>query len=203
MNNVMIDLETMGTGPNAAIVAIGACQFDTTGVGAQFYEVVDLKSSVQFGMEIDPDTVMWWLQQSDSARRALCSGVPIHLNSALTSLAEWLPTNPVIWGNGAAFDNVILSHAYKINGLKTPWEFWNDRCYRTMKNMYPNISMQRTGEHHCAIDDAVSQAQHLIDILKHINTTEQQLTAARADADSWHGIALDSMEMDTEKKVKA
>ena len=48
MNDVMLDLETMGTGPDAAIVAIGAIAFDvhTRTIGPSFYIPVELRSSV-------------------------------------------------------------------------------------------------------------------------------------------------------------
>ncbi|MFA5379904.1 MAG: 3'-5' exoribonuclease, partial [Dehalococcoidia bacterium] len=44
---VSLDLETMGNGPDAAIIAIGAVEFslETGLLGQEFYEVVDLESS--------------------------------------------------------------------------------------------------------------------------------------------------------------
>jgi inhibitor of KinA sporulation pathway (predicted exonuclease) len=35
-----------------------------------------------------------------------------------------------------------------------------------VKNLHPEITMNRTGTHHNALDDARNQAQHLIDIFK-------------------------------------
>jgi inhibitor of KinA sporulation pathway (predicted exonuclease) len=35
-----------------------------------------------------------------------------------------------------------------------------------MKNMYPAIKLARTGTHHNAVDDAASQAYHLMNILE-------------------------------------
>jgi inhibitor of KinA sporulation pathway (predicted exonuclease) len=47
--------------------------------------------------------------------------------------------------------------------MQAPWKFYNDRCYRTLKAMYPHIKMpKRTGTHHNALDDAISQVNHLI-----------------------------------------
>jgi exodeoxyribonuclease VIII len=40
-----------------------------------------------------------------------------------------------MFGNGASFDNVILGEAYKRCGLKVPWNFWNDRCLRTLMDI--------------------------------------------------------------------
>ncbi len=61
----MLDLETMGNTSNAAIISIAAVYFDETGVGRSFYHKVSLGSSCAIGLEMDADTVLWWLKQSD------------------------------------------------------------------------------------------------------------------------------------------
>jgi len=168
----MIDLETMGKRPNAPIIAIGAVLFDRIGTTSEFYRVIDLQSSVDAGAVIDASTVLWWMSQSDAARGEFSSeGAP--LPDALMAFAAFIDSRPGlgaaknldgVWGNGAAFDNVIISEAYLNCGLEVPWPFWLDRCYRTVKNMYPAVAMDRAGELHNAVDDARSQAQHLIAI---------------------------------------
>ena len=166
--DVMLDLETMGKGPNAAIVAIGAVEmdFETGKLGREFYRVVDLRTSVLDGGVMDADTVMWWLDQSESARAALKQGE--ELWKVLHHFAIWLEERPrsvKVWGNGAEFDNVILSQAYKHVEKETPWKYYNNRCYRTVKNLFPKIELERTGTHHNALDDAKSQADHLLGII--------------------------------------
>lgn len=163
MNNVMLDLETMGNTSNAAIIAIGAVRFDKA-VTDRFYKVVNLQSCVEVGLDIEPSTVMWWMQQSAEARGKFAVEA-IGLNEALRSFADWVGDDAVVWGNGAAFDNVILANAYRKSRLPLPWKFYNDRCYRTVKNLHPEIELERVGTYHCAVDDAESQAQHLIRIL--------------------------------------
>lgn len=165
-NEVMVDLETMGSGPNAAIIAIGAVRFNVSrGVTDTFYTVVDLADSVREGLEIDPATVLWWLGQSDQAR-AQFKQKGLTLGDALDKFAAWLGDRAEVWGNGAAFDNVILANAYTKTGRAVPWRFWNDRCYRTMKSLHPAVKLHRLGDHHNALDDARSQAEHLIEIFR-------------------------------------
>ena len=173
MKDIMLDLETMGIGSNAAICAIGAVEFDLESgeLGREFYTIVNLESSVKAGGVIDASTVLWWMEQSDSARAELQrNGNKIEL--ALVMFSEWLddcgvePKELCIWGNGAAFDNVILRSAYGKTGIKTPWEFQGDRCYRTAKNLSPSVKMVRAGLHHCAVDDARDQARHLIELVR-------------------------------------
>ena len=171
MYEIMIDLETMGNGPNAAILAIGAVEFDRhlKTIGQVFYINVDLKSAVALGGVIDPDTVMWWMKQSDQSRSAF-KGAAINMAIALTTFSQWLhgrceKKKLLMWGCGSDFDNVILASAYRNCGLELPWDFWNNRCYRTMKAMNPHVKMERSGTYHNALDDARSQAEHLLRIL--------------------------------------
>ncbi len=167
MQNLMIDLETMGTNPQAAIVAIGAVEFSLTSgeLGREFYKVVDLASSMEAGGIVDPGTVLWWLRQSDEAR-AMFQAPAHRIHEVLESLslfmAEFGGPDVKVWGNGAAFDNVVLAGAFERTGLPRPWKYPNDRCYRTIKALHPEVPMERTGTHHNALDDARSQAQHLI-----------------------------------------
>ncbi len=165
---VMVDLETMGTASDSAIVAIGAVNFSKEhGVtGTPFYINVDLQSCLDVGLQVDGSTVMWWLKQSEEARTALLTGEPIPIAKALHIFSIWMKLDRNIWGNGASFDNAILATAYKKCGSVQPWEYEGDRCYRTVKNLYPDIEMQRVGTHHNALDDAKSQALHLIKIMR-------------------------------------
>lgn len=171
IDHVMLDLETLGTGNRAVILSIGAVKFrpDTPAhpnlfpVYDSFHIGVDPRSCVAHGLEMDADTVMWWFDSGrDHARQALQDLERVDLVTALEGFAMWfgaesLPT----WGNGAVFDNVIMRSAYKATGQETPWKFWDDRCYRTLKALAPDVVLERVGTYHNALDDARSQAKHL------------------------------------------
>jgi len=168
MSHVMLDLETMGNGPEAAIVAIGAVEFDcaTSTLGREFYTPVDLESSVQLGAKMDVSTVLWWMQQSAEARAMFI--VPSkNLAQVLLDFTYWIkelefPADVKIWGNGATFDNVILTSAYRHAGLERPWSYKNDRCYRTVKALYPDVQVPNVGVAHNALDDAKYQAMNML-----------------------------------------
>lgn len=167
MLQAMLDLETMGTGSNAAIISIGAVAFNPEGLitHAEFYQEINLQSTIDAGLEVDGNTVMWWLKQSEEARGAFAYNDGANpLSLVLSQFSAWCNEWEVeeVWGNGAAFDNAKLSNAYTKVGINQPWKHWNDRCYRTVKNMYPEVKIERVGVHHNALDDAKSQALHLI-----------------------------------------
>lgn len=168
MTQAMVDLETMGNGPNAAIIAIGAVAFDSEkGVhDGKFYRIVDLASAVQNGGEITPSTVLWWMGQSEAARNEFKrKGETI--KSALLDFSAWCSNNSIeeVWGNGATFDNVILRSAYDRAGIAAPWKYNKDRCYRTVKALYPEVSIPNVGVAHNAVNDAEYQALCLIKML--------------------------------------
>lgn len=172
MNDVMLDLETMGNNPQAAIVAVGAVGFNShTGqLGSKFYSTVDLESSVASGGVMDAATVTWWMKQGDVARTALLVNT-LTIAEVLSRFSRWINENfearsVRVWGNGAAFDNVILASAYKNCHMPPPWKYYNDRCYRTLKGMHPDVKIVRGGTYHNALDDAVSQAEHAMVIMR-------------------------------------
>jgi len=160
--NLMVDLETLGNGSNAVILSLGVARFDKYGIKDSVYLRIDEQSCVNAGLRMDVSTVLWWMKQSDAARAAF-DQPGIQLADALEKFSEWVPEGACVWGNGATFDNVILSNAYRAVGMRQPWDFWNDRCYRTVKNLYPEVEAPEfTGAKHNALDDAVHQAKHLI-----------------------------------------
>ncbi len=171
MADVMLDLETAGNRSSSAIIAIGAVKFDpkTKQIVDRFYTRVDLQSCLDVGLTVDGSTIMWWFQQSDQAR-AEFKGVLPPLKTALAGFTSWLHKMPGeigsehVWGNGATFDNVILTNAYNALGLARPWSYKGDRCYRTLKALYPDVPCRDFGTAHRADHDAEAQAIHLMDI---------------------------------------
>lgn len=166
----MVDIETLGNGNEAVILSIGACLFFPSGQGVdihtthRFEAFVKPQSCVDIGLRMDTSTVLWWMEPARGEARDVLMGKmerAVHIRDALHQFSAWLGKDRPVWGNGATFDNVILRNAYRLAGIECPWSFWNDRCYRTMKNVVPSVKMQRKGIHHSALWDAVSQAEHL------------------------------------------
>ena len=174
---VMIDIETMGTGNNAAILSIGAVKFDLSlrdvshdCIIDRFYAPVDLKSSQAHGGKVDADTVIWWLaRERDEARVEMLGEQRIDLASVLEGFASWFGDDSLpVWGNGATFDNVIVRSAYDSIGMACPWKFYDDRCHRTLKNLAPGLNPPRLGVHHNALADAEYQVHQLLMVVKHL-----------------------------------
>lgn len=164
MNEIMLDLETLGVEPGCVILSIGACFFDRKQIGETFYQVIDLEDSLAKGMSIRPATLKWWFKQSKEALEGI-STPGVSLETALHCFSQWVrnhTSNPVVWGNGSDFDNAILAEAYKRIDFPKPWGDFANRCYRTLKNEFPEVKISRDGVYHHAVDDAINQAEHVI-----------------------------------------
>jgi hypothetical protein len=179
LGHVMVDLETMGNGTNAAICSIGAVEFDinTGETGLEFFVKVDLQSCLDRGLSVNGSTIMWWLSQSENARMALL-GENKNLAQALYEFRlflEKLGANDVqFWGNGITFDGVILTEAYRACNLKEPWNFRNERDVRTLVSLAPKVKEHYPvmGTAHHPIDDCKYQIGYCTAIWNNLNTKD-------------------------------
>lgn len=172
VENVMVDIETLGTSGDCVILSVGACGYDRGGELKSFYEHIAIADSLDYGCQVDADTLMWWFRQGEGARMAIVDGQKksLRLDTVLKDFAMWLATNFTdkftIWSNGASFDIPILANAFRKAGMNVPWKFWNERCFRTVKSIYSDIKPPVTETAHNALDDAMNQLQHLNLIIK-------------------------------------
>lgn len=167
----VLDLETMGTGPNAAIAAIACVKVARGRIAGSFYERIDLESSLQAGGTVTASTVQWWLKQPEEARREVDGSQRAQpLAYALGFLREFMiheESDALVWGNGSSFDNVILRSAYAAFGDEAPWPFWTDRDLRTLLHLYPAAKdIPFEGIKHHALYDARHEGRQLVAALE-------------------------------------
>ncbi len=164
----MLDIETLGTSPKSVIFAVGAVKIKDNKIAGSFLGYPSIESCLDLGLTIEADTLKWWMTQSDDARKQFSEKTG-KLKEILSDFNYWCGTSNdlYLWGNGADFDNVHLAEAYKACKMNQPWKFWNSRCFRTIKGLYPDtISPLKVGTKHNALNDALAQAHHLIQIFK-------------------------------------
>lgn len=165
MNHVMLDIETLGDESCSIITSIGAVQFDiaTGKTGKEFHKYIDIQSSFNRGLKMNPSTILWWMKQTDDARHNLIKGNDKGLDvvTALSEFSEWLTwlkrsdvttgsrltymSNEIyMWGRGPRFDMGILADAYRATKLEIPWDTRKELCVRTMEFLNPQIK-KKTG----------------------------------------------------------
>ena len=162
--SVMIDLETLSNKKTAAILSIGAVKFTDTEIIDTFYQNISPKSCVEAGLHVSKDTLQWWTEQNHEAWEA-CKVDRVDLTEGLQKFKDWYgPKSRWTWSCGVDFDVVIMDHAFDAVGSTPPWKWFDSRCFRTFKALFP-IELAREGVHHNALDDAIHQSRYLIKVL--------------------------------------
>lgn len=164
MRHVMLDLEALSLSPNGVILTVGAVVFDSEALYAEHYVRLAVEPQQAMGRDVNFDTLTWWSQQSDAARKEAFSGQrPLLLNDSLAELSRFL-RDSCVWANGAGFDLPMLRSLYMQAGMDVPWMHRNERCYRTMAACFPVPKEPMDGTElvaHNALDDAKWQARAL------------------------------------------
>lgn len=180
-NHLMLDIETLDLKPTAAVLSIAATFFDpfTGQLGASFERQINLKSCIDLGLTVDPETIMWWMDQSKEAQDPFRGNSKADdLGGVLSAFSSWVrffhPGDGVafsVWGNGKDFDCVIMENAYRAAGLKslTPWKFWETVDVRTLVSLAHAAGCEDfkantpfEGIRHNALDDVNHQIKYVV-----------------------------------------
>jgi len=165
----MLDLETLSTAGDAAIVQIGLSPFwiDQVGpCGPGLQLDVDPQSCIDEGFRVDWGAIHFWLTQTQEARDAMPKpGTGLSIREALLATTAYIQGLKAqtdngrlyVWSNGATFDIPIMSHAYRKLRLPEPWGYQDPRDTRTLAMLGLNAIKPKPIIAHRALDDAESQ----------------------------------------------
>lgn len=170
-SHLMIDIEGLGTGPDAAILTIAAQSFDPFGTGyydRHYYARITLES--QENRRIQDDTLAWWATQPEAQQEAFAEEDRVPLEQALDELYRLAWQHDYIWAQGPTYDINILEHAYKSYNKTQPWQFYRIRDSRTVLSLWPERPVPPTSHH--ALEDTRKQINILQQTLKHLNVKE-------------------------------
>ena len=175
-SDCMIDLETLATTPDAAILTIGAVKFDPFGdeinnpTATTFYVRVDLDSCNRIGLVTNEDTIAWWAKQNKEVQEeAFNEQDRVDIVQAFDQLYKFCWGAKRVWSHGAAFDIPICETVFRRIGKPIPWNFWNVRCTRTLFDIGIDPHRPPVNRHH-ALDDAWNQAVGIQNVFKKIRT---------------------------------
>lgn len=168
--DIMVDLETLGTGADACVISLGAIKFNINEIDnfdaikrsndRFFIEYFNMDDQIELGASVTPETIKWWLKQSDRARKFVYEKTEYKDTiDILEAFAKFCKGSSFLWGNGAAFDNTIIRTMYRTFDTEFPISYSGDRCYRTLVALTKNKpNLVRFGVHHNCLDDAITQA---------------------------------------------
>lgn len=169
-SDMMVDIETLGNGPRAAVIQIGLCPFnlETGEIGPRMAYLVspDLRR-----FEADASTIAWWMQQNEAARlhvaRCIDEGVSsaqalAHLNAHFAQHVDYDTVR--VWALPPQFDLVILENVAREYGYPVPWKYNATRCLRTLETLSGATKEDRVKPEveHDAGHDAQAQAMSAV-----------------------------------------
>ena len=179
LSDIMIDLETLATSPNASVLTIGAIRFDPFGddinnpTCKKFYVKVDIDSCDELNLEVNDDTIAWWGQQSKEAQEeAFSTEDRIHVREAFDQLYKFCWGAKRVWSHGASFDTVICENIFRKLGKAVPWNFWEVRCTRTLFDIGIDPQRPPVLKHH-ALEDAWNQAVGVQNVFQRLRSSTQ------------------------------
>lgn len=161
--DLMLDIETLSTRPNAVILTLGAVKFDPFSERIDVEEGLDIKIDVDeqtaIGRHIQEETVEWWGRQPKEVQEAALGETGrIGLEQFTKSLNKMMVGVDQIWCQGPAFDMVIIEDLYRQLGKPTPWQFWQVRDSRTLFGVFGDPRDKGRELAHNALMDCVYQA---------------------------------------------
>lgn len=175
--DIMIDLETLATSTDAAILTIGAVKFDPFGSEVKepamdsFYVKVDIDSCHELGLATSDDTLEWWSRQSKEAQDAAFDPTGrIPITEAFHQLYKFCWGAKRVWSNGASFDIVICETVFRKINKAVPWKFWEIRDVRTAFDLGINPQRPPVTAHH-ALEDAWNQAVGIQNVYNTLRTS--------------------------------
>lgn len=168
--DVMIDIETLGTGLDATVIQLAAARFDINGVGETFTTPLNPQGQISKGRTWDFDTLLFWVQQP-SCYQVWSEAVNADHNTkaVLQRFAEWYQAAPVehVWAKPPTFDLMILEQVYRMYSVRVPWDHRAPRDVRTLMSLVPASCYVRRGTH-IALEDVKDQCQSVINALTYL-----------------------------------
>lgn len=160
--HIMIDIETLSTRCDAAIIAIGLCEFDLE----RFYigRCWNLDVKLVQGHR-DPETLEWWGKQNPGVRNQVFGGccAPETFAHDLRVFFEARFETHWVWAGPSTFDLTILKQFFVNLGQTYPINWRMERDQTTLNELCTQLGIENTVTRaeetlHSPLDDALYQA---------------------------------------------
>lgn len=185
----MIDIETLSTKNDAAIIAIGLVAFDPD----------DQVEELPYGGEIlinpalalghrDPATLEWWKSQDPLVCEDMHSGI-LTPKEACLEIQDFFAIDGAphfhqgvkhVWANSPQFDFVILRNLFDLCKVEYPWHFRDERDFRTLAALAKKYKIDYQAAYaentkHDAMSDAFAQAAAVQIILSGLSSRNERV----------------------------
>lgn len=171
MNNVMLDIETLGTAMNSVVIQIAAVRFDENGnIGDSICINLNRDEQLAAGLVKEDSTIDWWNNTNPELFKRLLTENIIPVKEALEKFNSFININDRIWSH-ATFDIPVLTSLFKAFNIKPNWYYVNHRDIRTLVSLaHVNLKAYnwKSEKTHDAFDDCKFQIKYCTDGLKYL-----------------------------------
>ena len=192
MNDIMLDIETLGTGNNSIVIQIGAVYFnrDAGELGKELSVNITLQSCFDVGLKADSGSLKFWFNQPQPYSWL---NSPIDLNKALQLLREFYDKKALVWSH-STFDFPRLAEAYTAIGQGFALPYRNLRDIRTLVDLSGieyKKDVKGDPKNHDALDDCKYQVKYCV---KAFDKLKQKM---------YHDVSCDCYDYKEGKSLKA
>jgi hypothetical protein len=179
--DIMLDFETLDTGPFPALLSVGAVAFDPTApadvdidpAGADcFFREVDAQSCIDRGASVSRRTLQWWVHPDRAAgREHILTDAARPVHQVIAQLIGWASTyattDSCLWSHGLLADAAWLGSYLTTCGYSWPGGIFSYRQMRDTRTVYALAQGHRffdqakpTIAHH-PLHDCIAQVKNL------------------------------------------
>lgn len=183
--NIMVDIETASIKENAAILSWTMLPFSPKGEEVEdtyFHRVISLVSCFFAGMDIDPKTQKWWIEQDSNAKDAFLEEENIPICQASFAAFQWLSTlnekyEIRLWSRGIDFDlpKIVWCFNTFVDDSKEnlPFKYYNKMDVRTVLRWMEinEKDYEFKGTKHCSFDDCMHDIKLIQEAYKKLTKT--------------------------------
>ena len=175
--DIMLDMETLATSPDAVILTFGAVKFDPKNSeepDRPIYFRIDVDEQTALGRVINEDTLVWWGKQEPAVfEEAMSEEDRVSLDHFTTELNRYVVGANKIWCQGPTFDITMLENLYRMIGKPVPWSYWQIRDSRTLGDLTSVQRKHTKDTAHNALGDAYVQAVAVQEIFNELGLANE------------------------------
>lgn len=166
MNDLMLDIETLGTNSNSVVLQVSMVYFDryTKEIGKTFTQNIDIEDSFRLGFYADEETVKWWENKPKEIWESVSTN-GFKVTEVIKNIEEFVDFKTIIWSH-SSFDIPLLENIFRKLNKKIPWKYTNTRDIRTLVDL-SGIDLKsynwNKGKTHNSLDDCMFQINYVVD----------------------------------------
>lgn len=166
--DVMFDIETLSTTPDAVVLSVGAVKFQPLGnettISDKQHWRLEIDCQMEKGREVSESTMEWWSKQDIEVRaEVFAPDNRVQVDKFFAEFNRYMTGADKIWCQGPQFDAVIIENLYRQFNHHWNWQFWQVMDSRTLFQLMKQFNFEdpRKGvqqQLHNAAEDAYWQA---------------------------------------------